>query len=170
MYSQLCPWEKICFLSLLWSGHSSCSLLYSEFLPSSLHAVFALTFSLSGSLLSHSSLAILCNGTNSLFSRASSIQCEVARAKCMGSFHACSLCTELYTKRQQITTNKTNYARHLTSFKEQNSLLYNRCCQNIYTHWNIGQVFKCLLALLLRKTMTSSDKTENHNSVFPMQD
>lgn len=98
MYSQLCPWEKICFLPLFWSGHSSCSLLYSEFLPSSLDAVFALTFSLSGSLLSHSSLAILCNGTNSLFSKASSIQCEVARARCMGSFHAWA-CAQNFTQR-----------------------------------------------------------------------
>lgn len=45
-------------IALVWSH-----MLYSEFLPSSLHAVVSLTFSLSGSPLSHSSLAILCNGT-----------------------------------------------------------------------------------------------------------
>lgn len=132
------------------------------------HAVVSLTFS--HSPLSHSSLAILCNGTNILFSRASSIWCEVVRARWMGSLHSCSLCAELYTTRQQITTNKTNYERHLTSFEEQNSLLYNPCYQIIYAHWNIGQLFKCLVAILVRKIMTPSDKTENHNSVFPMQD
>lgn len=118
---------------------------------------------------SHSYLAILYNGTNNFFSRASSIQCEVGRARWMGSLHSCSLCTELYTKRQQITTNKKNYARHLISFKELNSFLYNPCYQIIYTRWNTGQLFKRLLPILLRKTMTSSDKTENHNSVFPVQ-
>lgn len=98
MYSQSSPWENTHFLPLLWSGHSSRSLLHSEFLPSSLHAVVFQTFSLSDSPPSHSSLAIFCNGTNSLFSRASSIQCEVVRARRMGSLHSCSLLTELYKR------------------------------------------------------------------------
>lgn len=38
------------------------------------------------------------------------------------------------------------------------------------THWNTGQLFKCLPPIFLGKIMTSSDKTENHSSVFPLQD
>lgn len=95
------------------------TLLYSEFLPSSLHAVISESFPLSGSPLSHSSLGILCSGTVCspelhLFSVKWLEQGEWA------AFIPAALCAELYTKRQQITTDKKkNYARIslLTSFK-----------------------------------------------------
>lgn len=135
-----------------------------NYLPSSLHAVASVILSLSGSPLPHSSLSILCNGT------VCSPELHLFSVKCseQGEWAAFipAACAQNLTQRG----NKSQITKHITSIKQQNSLLYSPHYRIIYPHWNTGQLFKCLLAILLRKTMTSSDKTENHNSVFPVQD